>query len=230
MKHAAKKLFKHMPYYTVLEALKTAKGCALCELEAKAMHRHLDNLLYENVNDVGVRGDLARSRGYCPRHAHMLAGFQDGLGTAILYQDQVRLFLRFLGQLQGMMAKVLSKNVQRQWGLHDVCPACRNELQTRQGHVSTLVEALSEADMRQAFSASAGLCVHHFLAVLQKADDAKSRQFLLSVQEQKFKDLLRDLREFCRKHDYRFVKDGFGKEKDSWQRAINMMTGLKDVF
>jgi hypothetical protein len=230
VKHAAKKLFKHMPYYTVLEALKTAKGCALCELEAKAMHSYLDNLLYENVNDVGVRGDLARSRGYCPRHAHMLAGFQDGLGTAILYQDQVRLFLRFLSQLQGVMAKVLRKNAVAEWSLHDVCPACRIEMQTRQGHLSTLLEALSETDMRQAFSTSAGLCVQHFLAALQRADDPHLRQYLLAVEDKKLEDLLHDLEEFCRKHDYRFIKDGFGKEKDSWQRAINMMTGLKDVF
>ena len=186
--------------------------------------------MYENVNDVGVRGNLARSKGYCPRHAHKLAGFQDGLGTAILYQDQVKLFLRFLEQLRGVAAKVFRKSAVAEWRLHDLCPACKIELQTRQGHAATLAEGLPQADMCEALDASPGLCVQHFLAVLQKAGDPQLRQHLLSVQERKFKDLLGELEEFCRKHDYRFSKDGFGKERDSWQRAINMMAGLKDVF
>ncbi len=226
-----RKVSKHTPYFIVLEALRAAEGCALCELEAKAMHAYLENLLYENVNDVGIRGDLARSRGYCPRHAHMLASFKDGLSTAILYQDQVKLFLRFLGQLQGMIAKVLRKNAVAEWGLHDACPACRMEMQDRQRHVSTLVENLADADMRAAFDSSPGLCARHFLAALQEAaGDSELRKHLLSFEEKKLSDLLHELEELCRKHDYRFIKEGFGKEKDSWQRAVNMMAGLKDVF
>ena len=56
---------KHMGYFDclLLEALQKAKLCALCELEARSTRRYLDNLLYENVNDLGVRGALAWSRG-----------------------------------------------------------------------------------------------------------------------------------------------------------------------
>jgi hypothetical protein len=56
----------------------------MCELEAAATRRYLDSLLYESVNDPGVRENLIRSQGYCLRHAHLLLGFKDGLGTAIL--------------------------------------------------------------------------------------------------------------------------------------------------
>lgn len=163
---------KHIPYYTVLEALRKAKGCAMCELEAAAVHRHLDSLLYESVNDPGVRENLIRSKGYCLRHAHLLLGFQNGLGTAILYQDQVRLFLDFLASLQGLSAKVRKKNASAAWGRHDACPACRLQVEGRQSHTEVLLEGLADAEMRGAFEAGPGLCVPHFLFALDKTPDA----------------------------------------------------------
>jgi hypothetical protein len=36
--------------------------------------------------------------------------------------------------------------------------------------------------------------------------------------------------EFHRKHDYRFSKEKFGKEGDSWIRAIEKMIGKEGVF
>ncbi len=221
---------KHIPYYTVLEALRKAKGCAMCELEAAAVHRHLDSLLYESVNDPGVRENLIRSKGYCLRHAHLLLGFQNGLGTAILYQDQVRLFLDFLASLQGLSAKVRKKNASAAWGRHDACPACRLQVEGRQSHTEVLLEGLADAEMRGAFEAGPGLCVPHFLFALDKTPDAGRRQGLIQAQEKRFKEMLADLEEFCRKHDYRFRKEGFGKEGDSWIRAVRMLTGSRDVF
>ena len=54
---------KHLPYFSVLEAIQKAKGCFLCELEVEGTRRHLGNILYEFVNDVDGRATLVRSRG-----------------------------------------------------------------------------------------------------------------------------------------------------------------------
>jgi hypothetical protein len=221
---------KHLPYFTVLEAFQKAKGCALCELEAATTHRYLDFLLYESVNDPGVRENLLRSRGYCLRHAHLLLGFQNGLGTAILYQDQVRLFLDFLAGLQGLSAKVRRKKATVEWGRHDTCPACRLQHEGRDYHADVFLEGLGQEEMRAAFEVGPGLCVPHFLLVLDRARDPKQRQYLVQIAEKQFKALLTELQEFCRKHDYRFRKEGFGKEGDSWIRAVKMMVGSRDVF
>ena len=159
----------------------------------------------------------------------MLLTFKDGLGTAILYQDQVRLFLRFIKTLRGMTAKVWRKSALAEWNLHEACPACRMESQSRQGNVDTLVAGLSDEKMRTAFEASPGLCVQHFLAVLENAKDATMRQYLLGIEEQRFRCLLHDLEEYCRKQDYRFRGEGFGKEADSWERAVEMMIGRAGI-
>jgi hypothetical protein len=219
-----------MPYFVVLEALQKAKGCALCELEADGTRRYLDSLLYESVNDPGVRENLARSKGYCRRHAHLLLGFQDGLGTAILYQDQVRLFLGFLAGLQGMKAKVLKKKGSAEWGRHEFCPACRLQFQDREYHFDVLLEGLAHEEMRAALEAGPGLCVPHFLLALDRPRDAERQRYLIEFEEKRFKELLGELQEFCRKNDYRFREEGFGKEGDSWARAVKMLVGSRDVF
>jgi len=220
---------KHMGYFDVLEALQKAKVCALCELESRNIRRYLDNLLYENVNDVGVRANLARSRGYCRRHAHMLLEFADGLGTAILYQDQVRLFLEFLRGQAVLPAKLYRKNL-KSWNQEALCPACVTQAQCRQSYMGTLLEWLGDPKMRKAFDDSPGLCVPHFLLALPQVRGVADRNYLLKVHVSKFSVLRDELAEFTRKQDYRFRDEPRGAEKDSWQRAVNMMVGMKDVF
>ena len=221
---------KHMGYFDVLEAFQKARVCALCELEDRDMRRYLDNLLYENVNDVGVRGDLARSRGYCRRHAHLLLEFADGLGTAILYQDQVRFFLEFLNAQAGLPAKLYRKNLPECWNREALCRACAVQSQCRQGYIGTLLEWLADPELRKAFDDGPGLCVPHLLLVLRQVRGAAERDRLVKVHVSKFAALARELAEFIRKQDYRFRGESSGPEKNSWQRAVCMMVGMKDVF
>jgi len=220
---------KHLLYFAVLEAFQKAKGCALCELEAEATRRYLDSLLYESVNDPGVRENLVRAKGYCLRHAHLLLGFGDGLGTAILYQDQVRLFLRFLSDVKGTKSRLLKKRP-AEWRRRQACPACRLQVEGREYHVAVLLAGLSHEEMRAAVESSPGLCVPHFLLTIERGRDDAPRRYLIETQENRFKELLNDLGEFCRKHDYRFRGEGFGREGDSWMRAVKMMVGSRDVF
>ena len=221
---------KHLTYFSVLDALRTAKTCALCALENDCARRYIDSLLHERVNDPGVRGDLRRSIGYCPRHAHQLVSKGDGLGTAILYRDQVELFLGFLQALQSASHKALLRSDVSWWRGRDLCPACREQMRDRQRYTALLVEWLPEGEMRSAFDASPGLCVPHFFAALEAAKDTHVRSCLIESQRAKFGDLLHDLDEFCRKQDYRFRHEGLGKEADSWLRAVRMMGGDEEVF
>jgi len=220
---------KHLPYFSVLEALQKARTCPICDLEIEAVQRYLDSLLYESVNDGGVRADLLRSRGYCNRHAHVLLGLEQGLGIAILFQDQVRLFLGFLPGIERMPPRSLRKKLSEPWGRREHCPACRIQNDAQDRYLSVLVEALLDDEMRAAFDASPGLCAPHFMGALRVVEDADVRRCLIETERKKFEELLHDLEEFCRKHDYRFSREGFGKERDSWIRAVNMMTGRKDV-
>jgi hypothetical protein len=49
---------------------------------------------------------------------------------------------------------------------------------------------------------------------------------LLELTLSKWTDLKGELRELIRKHDYRFIEQGFGREGDSWKRAVAAIVGL----
>ena len=219
---------KHIAYHELLDAVQNAVGCPLCDIEVSSVKRYFESLLHESVNDPGVREKLIRSRGYCQRHAHYLRSHGNGLGIAILYQDQIKLFLRSLDGLQTVPSKAMRKGTcarQRAEG----CPACRTQNDCRSRYGSTLIEWIHDQEMQGALEASRGFCVPHFLALLDMPMDTKARTFLIEMQRARMKSLLRELEEFHRKHDYRFSGEGFGNESDSWSRAIKMMVGEHDV-
>lgn len=219
---------KHTTYYELLDAVRNAPGCPLCNIEAACIRRYFGFLLHESVNDPGVREELIRSRGYCQRHAHYLRRHGNGFGIAILYQDQIELFLRSLDELQASLAKVRTKR-ERAWVQTKDCPACRVQNDCSKLYGSTLIQWIDDKEMRDALDAGSGLCVPHFLALLDMTTDARLRTHLIEMQRTRMSSLLQELEEFQRKHDYRFREEGFGSEADSWSRAIKMMVGEQET-
>ena len=71
-------------------------------MELTTVHRYLDGLSYENVNDVEVRATLRAARGFCAHHAwQFLDVTHDSLGAAIIYRDVLGTILAELGPLAG---------------------------------------------------------------------------------------------------------------------------------
>lgn len=90
---------KHMAYYNLRDAL-AKPGCPICRLVSDAVAHYLETLLYENVNDPGIRADLRRSNGFCPHHAGLLRDHGDPLGHAIIYGDLID---HVLESLEGLL-------------------------------------------------------------------------------------------------------------------------------
>lgn len=218
-------------YYNVLDALKSNQGCPMCAFESKRSRRYFRSLLHESVNDPHIRSDLIRSKGYCRGHAHMLLEFRDGLGTAILYHDQVEMFLRFLRGLVGLNSQRLRAKAVSRWRDRDTCPACVHQLRYRGHFVATLIAGLSEPDpgIVEGWEKCPGLCVPHFLTVVDEGREGRALDRLVEHQAHEFDGLLKELEEFCRKQDYRFRDEPYGEEKDSWLRAVEMITGASYV-
>jgi hypothetical protein len=226
---ARKKYEKHRAYYEMRDELRKAKRCAFCSLESKAMHQFFDGLLYEKVTDPGIRSSLAKSAGFCPRHAYMIVGYGDALGTAILYEDQLKLRMEALEGMKhpsGRQRGLQSFNKRDQ----ETCLACRKESQMRMGHVYTLLQSLTDPEMTEALVSSAGLCFPHFTLAVNGAKVQEVRDVLIRVQQEKLQDLLSHLKEFVDKHDHRRSLDSFAEEKDSWMRAVEVVCGSKGVF
>lgn len=226
---------RHVSYHRLLEALH-GPGCALCALRHEAVDRYLDALLYEQVNDSGLRHALARSRGFCRDHAWMLIGFGDSLGTALLYRDQVA---HALGDVQ-QAAREGRRPGRRLWRGRAVspaavlrtlrsaaapCPACAVALDAETRYLTLLLSGLDEPEMRRALERSSFLCLPHLMRALDLARSPDRSTVLLEMAESALRRLHDELTELIRKRDYRFVHEPRGQEQTSWVRAVAHLVG-----
>lgn len=220
---------KHTSYYELLEAILEADACPLCKLEIRSVERYLSFLLHESVNDGTVREALIGSGGFCPRHAGFLGRTGSAFGIAVLYHDQVSLRLQSLDELLLALKRNGRRRVSRPSRSHG-CPACCVQLESRQRFITVLLEWAEEPELQDALAAGCGFCFPHFLKVREASSDAGTAKRLIEIQQTKMRALLLELEDFQRKHDYRFSGEGFGRESDSWLRAIRAVVGEDGVF
>lgn len=202
---------KPMAFYELKDAL--ARGdCPLCFLAERSVTRYIDSLFHENVNDVGIAAEIKRSGGFCEKHSDEILKTHESLGIAIIYQRLVNVFINLLQR-----TKTIKKLAP--------CPLCQVYLETEQRYTDILVNNWNE--LKETFAASSILCVDHTEKALNAASKQnKIRKEILEIQIKKLSNLSAELEEYCRKYDYRFKDEEWGKEKDVWQRAVKLMAHI----
>jgi len=220
---------KHEPYFNLLDALKET-GCPVCFLIKKSTNKSMDDFLYESVNDAGLRQEIKASQGFCNRHAWQLHKFGDGFGQAIVYSDLINIILRKLEDIdKAMSLKELIKRISPRISSRHICMFCRQEKDVEERYVSVFLENFDDPEFSIAYKNSFGLCLPHIVFTLKKYRNKQPGKEFLEVESPKLASLLSELKEFLRKHDYRFSNEKFGKEGDSWIRAIEKLIGKEGV-
>lgn len=201
-----------MPFFRLLDAARQP-GCPLCRLIRAHTRRQLESILYESVNDVGFRDRWRAARGYCHRHAWILAEFHDALGTAILYEDVIT----FHG------ARLLTE------GTGAKCPLCRAEATDLDDRIAVLEQSWDDDELRAALEAGDGLCGPHVRAVLRRVRRAEVREALLRVSATRLQRLAAELRQQIDSCDYQHAPPTDERIKHAWRRAIEQLVGCRDV-
>ena len=81
-------------------------------------------------------------------------------------------------------------------------------------------------DLRERFAAGTGLCLNHFVAAASVIENGESLRMVTDVQARAWEALSRDLKEYLRKHDYRFSREPKTlAEESSWIRAVATISG-----
>jgi len=214
---------RHTTHFNLCDALE-APGCAICTLVTKAVASSLNDLLYERVNDPGVQQELRASGGFCHRHAWELCDVGDAMGVGMLYQALLEQAIASLNQPPG------SRNalVARTKPAATPCPSCRQATETGQRYLRLFIDVFEDTMFRAALDRSHGLCLSHVQEALTVCRTAQQRTTLITWESTKLSTLLRQLKEFLRKHDYRFVAEGYRTEEAaSWLRAVEMFVGQR---
>jgi Family of unknown function (DUF6062) len=234
---------KSFTYFALIEAF-DKNGCPVCRFMTEYSVSYLDGLLYEQVNDVGIRRKLRDARGFCNWHAWQaskIAG--SALGVAIIANDLITAEMGRLDVLlRGPMITGLQHPQQQQiapkslrafirgWQQKEICPACRVILDHERHALETILNSLHDEEFAHRFERSAPLCILHTSRVAETNGLHPSLRRLIELQRHKYARLGGELEEFCRKHNYRFAHESWGTESDSWLRAIEFLAGKPEVF
>lgn len=193
----------------VFDAL-SREGCPVCQLTRDAEYHYLDSLIYEAVNDPGVRSSLEHSGGFCNPHFWLLTKVENpAAGVSILARD-----------LLDGPPRIPRQYVQHAWvGEGAACPACQIQAQAEGRYEDVIRQNAEGREWRQAYERGPGLlCRPHALRCGTAWQGATAR---------KDADLRAELGEFVRKQDYRFADEPKGAEGHAWLRAVAVLAGIE---
>ena len=229
---------KHLSYHALVEIL-DGDGCPFCTLVTEALERYFRTVLYEQVNDVGIRAKLRDSRGYCAAHGEMLRQARSALGSAIIHRDIVNTLVHTLaearpaentprGWLRGLVGAD-QRPTDRVLGGAEPCPACLRVRERELHYADTLLLNWDDDRLQAKFRSSSGLCLSHLRLTLSRTTDPDQFEALKAVHLALWRGLIGELDEFIRKQDYRFADEEIGAEGTSWSRAIDLVSGSWQV-
>jgi len=221
---------RDIQFFDLLEAC-AQPGCPVCRLSLRAAQRYLDSILYEFANDPGVRDGIRQARGYCNEHAWWMApDTVHQLGIGIIQQDIVETVSSMIETVpNGRAARHSAQGLLKHLHPTSECPVCAHRRTMEDIALSALLKYMDDPDLAAALENSSGLCLVHFSSALELVREADALKRLVDLQRRTLTALRDELAEFIRKNDYRFRDEGFGKEGDSWRRAIGIVSGEHGV-
>ncbi len=213
--------------YARLEEAMEYPECPICFLLTRAERGLIEEILYEHVQDPTVRKQLRSSLGLCPYHAWLLHDVtlsrpeMDGLGVTIIYEDMLSTYLEALTSGDEQEAKAGD----------GPCLVCEHVREFETGYVEAFAERIVKTDLLATYRNSpAVLCVRHYRAVrdalkVMGSDALRVLEELRLIQVMKLKLLIKLMKEYIRKQDYRVKEEVTAEEARAWRIALQVLKG-----
>ena len=193
-----------------------SQGCPVCRLAQETSRDFLVHLLREGKAHANAYKRIREAGGFCEDHTRWLTR----LGAERLGDR------RSLARLYGWLLDDLDPD----FIPTSPCPACEAAADYERASLAALRDLLhpdtGDADLRERFAAGTGLCLNHFVAAASVIENGESLRMVTDVQARAWGALSRDLKEYLRKHDYRFSREPkTPAEGSSWIRAVATISG-----
>ena len=207
-------------------------GCPICHYGCESGRRYIDGVMYESVNDYGLRQKLTRTMGFCAFHSQEMLTIPGAkLGAAIIEQAMLKEALSRLSKPANgrgtFFSSFSSKNQSNPFHVpsSDACPACQHE---REAETRALEELLQQWDAHwlALLTQAGGLCLPHLGQAIALTSDKTLTQTLKTSHQRIWDELDAHLSEFIRKQDYRFRDEPIlPAEATASRRAMAILTG-----
>jgi hypothetical protein len=160
---------------TLLRALETSGDCPVCQLVAEACEGMLWILLWESVNDVGMRASIRRALGFCPGHTLHLCQVAnaEGLGMtgpAIIFADVLKAIQMLLQRHRSSLMP------------EHPCPICAHEQEIAQAALHTWLQDVNHPSLRPLIR-ERGLCQPHYCVACTLPTRGEAQALVQTYQE-----------------------------------------------
>jgi len=226
---------------TALERGLASGGCLVCSSLRHTARRYIFSFLYEGMMSGSARAQFLEGGGFCREHFWQAKAIEtecwaDGFGVSILCEN---LLTRTLNEVERMPnAKPAKKSnifgVEKRFNGKPFefemrpgsgCTVCATLEESENHYLAVLENLLEEAQFSQLYQHSPGLCFYHLRVIAGQWRSASALTLAASTASDVVRQLIADLREFQRKHDYQFSDEPRGAESASPERAIEFLVG-----
>ena len=207
-------------------------GCPICHYGCESGRRYIDGVMYESVNDYGLRQKLTQTMGFCAFHSQEMLTIPGAkLGASIIEQAMLKEALSRLSKPANgrgfLLSSFSSKNQTNPFRISSssTCPACNHE---QEAETRALEELLQHWDAHwlALLARAGGFCLPHLGQALAMISDKALSQTLKTSHQRIWEALDSDLSEFIRKQDYRFREEAIlPAEAMASRRAMAILTG-----
>jgi hypothetical protein len=218
--------------------------CPLCAIDYEFEKKCLNNLVYENVNDLQTRSEINRSLGFCARHFHLLyliehEELRDHLGTSIILENIMEIIknnmdaclvpLSWVERIKrGGGSDPLRSKMRSLLVPESECCLCEQLKECDVLYIQTIIENFRDEEITAMMERSPGLCLHHLQAAISCYNgDTRLLYNFLKWHIDKVAEIKHDLGEYGRKHSYEFASEPKGKEQNSVENAIEFLIGTQ---
>jgi len=237
--------------YSRWKAALTQPGCSACRISKDYVTRYMITLVREGKSHDEVYTRIELAWGFCERHARVLkaigpAKLGNGMSPTRLCIWLLKALSRRLtssrpSAVTGPRSSVQNtrwiwrkrspgKGPAKQLDAKGRCPACEDLSRSERSLLWGLQRFLSpirgDETIRQLYRASDGLCLPHFRLAIEEVEEKASHDLLLQVQKATLSRVSGHLKEYLRKHDYRYAHEPMLEaEATSCRRAITLFVG-----
>jgi hypothetical protein len=200
------------------------RGCAVCNHVIKTARDFFAQWQYALSSDQQAQRSFAREFGFCSLHLWQLHSMSSPWGGSIG-------FAAFTEKISQLLARAdcdaAEANVQEILRTSENCRVCQLLESARAAYINQLGLFLGDADGRQIYKRSQGVCLRH-LGQLLAITSCDIRRFILATASHCFEQIAQDMRGYAAKREAIRRDLISADEEDAYLRALIHLAGAKD--
>lgn len=231
----------------VTEAFESGDECPFCYLQRQTEQRAINYTIGPGASymEPEIRA-ITDEEGFCQAHLKKMYDYGNALGNALILQTY------FIGMMEQLQAQLDNYELPEKKGLFrrkraeepkdtlvpwmeqklGSCFVCKQMEQSMERYYATFFTLIKDEEFRKKVEQSKGFCMHHFLQLMRRTEEALPKQQkdwfreqVFSVHWENLNRVKEDLDWLIKKYDYRYASADWKTSRDALRRAMQKYQG-----